>query len=51
MLGRYMSQQIGAVDITIERNRLGDITAVNVFREGDAVYDRRTIERMSHSIR
>ncbi|MFG6367655.1 MAG: M56 family metallopeptidase [Lachnospiraceae bacterium] len=51
MLGRYMSQQNGAVDITIERNRLGDITAVNVFREGDAVYDRRTIERMSHSIR
>lgn len=44
MLGRYISQQNGAVDITVERNRLGDITAVNVFREGDTVYDRRTRE-------
>lgn len=44
MIGRYMSQQNGAVDITVERNRLGDITAVNVFREGDTLYDRRTRE-------
>lgn len=44
MIGRYMSQQNGAVDITIERNRLGDITTVNVFREGDTLYDRRTRE-------
>lgn len=44
MIGRYMSQQNGAVDITVERNRLGDITAVNVFREGDTVYDHRTKE-------
>lgn len=44
MIGRYISQQNGAVDITIERNRLGDITAVNVFREGDTLYDRRTKE-------
>lgn len=44
MIGRYISQQNGAVDITVERSRLGDITAVNVFREGDTVYDRRTRE-------
>lgn len=44
MIGRYISQQNGAVDITVERNRLGDITAVNVFREGDTLYDRRTRE-------
>jgi len=44
MIGRYISQQNGAVDITVERNRLGDITAVNVFREGDTLYDRRTKE-------
>lgn len=42
MLGRYMSQPEGDVDITILRNRLGVITAVNVFHEGDTEYDRRT---------
>ena len=44
MIGRYISQQNGAVDITVERSRLGEITAVNVFRKGDTVYDRRTRE-------
>lgn len=44
MIGRYISQQNGAVDITVERSRLGEITAVNVFRKGDMVYDRRTRE-------
>lgn len=44
MLGRYMSQPEGAVDLTIERNHLGEIIAVNVFREGDTAYDRRTEE-------
>lgn len=42
MIGRYMSGPEGAVDLTVERNRLGEIIAVNVFREGDTVYDRRT---------
>ena len=43
-LGRYMSQQKGAFDITVERNRLGYITAVHAFHEGDMEYDRRTRE-------
>ena len=38
MIGRYMSQQEGTVDITVVRNRLGEITAVNAFHEGDAEY-------------
>lgn len=44
MIGRYMSQPTGAVDITVERNRIGDITGVSVFRKGDTVYDHRTRE-------
>ena len=49
MLGRYTSQPEGAVDIVVERNHLGDITAVNVFRKGDTVYDRRTRELQQSS--
>lgn len=44
MIGRYMSQQEGAVDLTVERNRLGEIVAVNASRKGDTEYDRRTGE-------
>lgn len=44
LIGRYMSQAEGAVDLTVERNRLGEITAVNAFHAGDAEYDRRTAE-------
>lgn len=44
MLGRYYSQQEGTVDITVVRNRLGDITSVTAFHEGDAEFDRRTRE-------
>lgn len=44
MLGRYMSQPEGAVDLIIERSHLGDIVNVNVFRKGDTEYDRRTEE-------
>lgn len=43
-LGRYMSQPEGDVDITIVRNRLGYITAVDAFHKGDAAYDQRTSE-------
>lgn len=50
MIGRYMSQQEGAVDLTIERNRLGEIVAVNVFREGDTEYDRRTEKQNRNAI-
>lgn len=44
MIGRYMSQPEGAVDLTVERNRLGEIVAVTAFHKGDAEYDRRTGE-------
>ncbi|MDE7322479.1 MAG: M56 family metallopeptidase [Lachnospiraceae bacterium] len=44
MLGRYYSQQEGDVDITVVRNRLGDITAITALHEGDAEFDRRTWE-------
>lgn len=50
MIGRYMSQQEGAVDLTVERNRLGEIVAVNVFREGDTEYDRRTEKQNRNTI-
>ncbi|MCI9336235.1 MAG: M56 family metallopeptidase [Lachnospiraceae bacterium] len=44
MLGSYQSREEGPVDIVVERNRLGDITAVSAVHEGDAEYDRRTRE-------
>lgn len=44
MTGRYMSQPEGAVDLTVERDRLGVIIAVNAFHKGDPAYDRRTDE-------
>ncbi|MDE6911459.1 MAG: M56 family metallopeptidase [Lachnospiraceae bacterium] len=44
MLGRYFSQPEGDVDITIVRNRIGDITSVTALHEGDAEFDRRTQE-------
>lgn len=44
MLGSYQSREEGAVDIVVERNRLGEITGVTVWRAGDAEYDRRTEE-------
>ena len=44
MIGRYMSQPEGAVDLTVERDRLGVIIAVNAFHKGDTAYDRRTDE-------
>lgn len=44
MLGRYYSQQEGDVDITVVRSRLGDITSITAFHEGDAEFDRRTWE-------
>ncbi len=39
-----MSQTEGAVDLTVERNRLGEITSINAFHAGDTEYDRRTSE-------
>ena len=44
MLGSYQSREDGAVDIVVERNRLGEITTVTAWHAGDAEYDRRTRE-------
>lgn len=49
MLGRYQSRQTGPVDVTIIRDRLGYITAVTTFHEGDAEYDRRTDEMRQYN--
>lgn len=46
MLGRYISMQKGSVDITVVRDRLGYITSVTAFHEGDTEYDRRTRDIM-----
>ena len=51
MLGRYMSLPEGAVDLTVERDRLGEIIAVNAFHEGDSEYDRRTEDIQRNSWR
>lgn len=53
MIGRSISQPEGAgtVDITVERNRLGEIVAVNAFHEGDDAFDRRTEERYQNDWR
>ena len=44
MLGSYQSREDGGVDIVVQRNRLGEITAVNAWHAGDEEYDRRTKE-------
>lgn len=41
MLGSYQSREKGAADISVQRNRLGEITEVTVWRQGDPQYDRR----------
>lgn len=50
MLGRYGTWPDGSVDITVIRDRLGYITAVTVFHEGDVEYDRRTDEMRQHGL-
>ncbi len=42
MLGSYQSRPEGAADISVQRDRLGNITSVTVWREGDREYDERT---------
>ena len=41
MPGRYQSKSEGTVDVTVIRDRLGYITGITVFHEGDAEYDGR----------
>lgn len=42
MLGSYQSNVNGTVDISVQRNDLGEITSVNVWHEGDAEYEAHT---------
>jgi len=42
--GFYMSREEGAVDITVKRNRYGEIIEVVALREGDSEFDRRSEE-------
>ena len=42
MLGSYQSRPEGTADISVQRDRLGNITSVTVWREGDREYDERT---------
>lgn len=51
MLGSYQSREDGDVDIIVQRNRLGEITAVNAWHAGDEEYDRRTKELERHGAR
>ncbi len=45
MIGYYQSREGGTVDIVVRRDRLGKITDILVLHNGDADFDRRTIER------
>lgn len=45
VLGSYQSTEEGTVDIAVQRNGLGEIISVTVWREGDEEYDRRTEKR------
>lgn len=42
MLGSYQSNVNGTVDVSVQRNNLGEITSVNVWHEGDAEYEAHT---------
>lgn len=42
LAGCYQSKPEGQADLTVNRNRLGEITSLTVFRAGDYEYDQRT---------
>lgn len=42
MLGSYQSNVDGTVDVSVQRNDLGEITSVTVWHEGDAEYEAHT---------
>lgn len=48
MLGSYQSREDGVVDVSVERNELGEITGITVWREGDPTYDQRTRDRQQY---
>lgn len=52
MLGSYQSHEKGAVDVSVQRDRQGNIIGVTVWRPGDPEYDQRTrndAENRSHA--
>ena len=42
MRGHYQSHEKGAADVSVQRDRLGNITGVTVWHPGDREYDQRT---------
>ncbi|QIB68560.1 hypothetical protein Ami103574_04140 [Aminipila butyrica] len=44
MLGSVQTRENGAVDLSVHRNRLGQITSVTALKEGDREFDHRTKE-------
>ncbi len=44
MLGSVQTREEGAIDISVIRNRLGEITSVSVLRQGDSEFEKRTKE-------
>ena len=42
VLGSYQSREEGTVDISVQRDALGEITSVTVWRQGDSEFDNRT---------
>ncbi|MCM1182702.1 MAG: M56 family metallopeptidase [Roseburia sp.] len=49
MDGHFQSTDTGTVDVSVQRDRLGYITDLTVLREGDAEYERRSMNRTYHS--
>lgn len=45
MLGSVQTRDVGTVDIAVIRDRLGQITSITVFHQGDKVFDQRTKDR------
>jgi len=46
MLGAYQSREDGVVDVSVERNILGEVVGVTAWHKGDQVYDQRTRDRL-----
>lgn len=42
LLGSYQSRERGTVDISVQRNRLGEITEITARHQGDPQYDQRS---------
>lgn len=49
LAGCYQAKSEGQADLSVNRNRFGDITSLTVFKPGDAEYDLRTGELGQHT--